>query len=302
MSCLVRTLLVALLAVAIAESKVYPMGMGVSPGGALLQGIPPGERVELGVPITIRNDSGDVQVFTVEAIRPSQQKMEVPSGYGDIPDPSWISFAPSEVTVPGKKHGTTKMVFEIPSDPKYYDQHWSVALSVRTKVAKGQFLALAVYPRYEIETVSSADKAPGVGPVVRPHGKLIVTPSIFAVPATVPGRKSKPVSLTVWNNQDGPWSGEVLLVNDAEAAKKERLTLSTGWQWLPESSWVKLNERSLRVEPSKSKRLSVEILVPERQDYHGRAWEAILLLRCKGGPEAIARLRVATVPAEKPGR
>lgn len=302
MRCQVRAWWVVLLGVTVGQLEGYSMGMGVSPGGALLQGIPLGTRVELGVPITIRNDNPDAVTYTVEAIRPSQQKMKMVTGYGDLPDPSWISFAPSEVTVPGKKHGTTKMIFEIPSDPKYYDQHWSVALSVRTKVAKGQFLALAVYPRYEIETVSAADTAPGVGPVVRPHGKLVVTPAISTVPAAVPGRKSEPVSLTVWNNQDGPWSGEVLLVNDAEAAKKERLTLSTGWQWLPESSWVKLNERSLRVGPSKSKRLSVEILVPERQDYRGRAWEAILLLRCKGGPEAIARLRVATVPAEKPGR
>lgn len=292
-----RTLLAAAFVVGLFQSHAYPMGLRVSPGAALIQGLPPGQRVELSTPITIMNDDDRPHVMTIAALSPAEQNMALPSGYTALPDPSWVSFTKSEVVVAARKHGTVKMVVNIPPGEAYCDQHWSVALAVRSKPGRGQLLALGLYPRFEMETVPSSVAPPSTNKAVRPRGRLVVTPSLTSVTDVAPGSEPKRVTLTIWNNTSDLWRGEANLVTDAQAAKKERLSLSGGHRWLPDPSWIEIKQPALVVQPAEPTKLVLEVRVPEGEQNHTHAWEAILLLRCDRGPEAIARLRVKSLQA-----
>ena len=138
-----RKLTIALAAAAlcgVCGRWTWAVGMRVSPGGALIQGVEPGERAEVPVPITVMNDDDEAKTVVFAALGPVQEKMKVPPGYSDIPDLSWVSFSQQEVNVPAKGHAAVKMILNIPKGKEYYNQHWSIAVAVRMKPSAGQML------------------------------------------------------------------------------------------------------------------------------------------------------------------
>jgi hypothetical protein len=300
---MLRSLIVSLLAfvsAVVSTRTAYALGMRVSPGGALIQGVIPGERLELATPLTIMNDDDQPHEVAVSTLRPSQQSMRPPSGYSEIPDASWVSMSQPEVNVPPKGQATVKMVLNIPAGEGYYNQHWSVVVAVRSKPAPGQMIALGLYPRFEIDTAPSVVEPPPGWQFWRsaqpPFGDFILTPSVHTVEGVRPGGKPSSVSLRAWNNTDKTWSGDIRLIVAAEGAKDEGLTLSGGWQWIPEASWVKMREVSLKIAPRRSEALTLEVGVPAGKENYGVKWEAIVLFKGKDGSAAIARLRVRTIP------
>ena len=292
-------LVLAAAATVLPARTAWAVALRVGPGAALIQGIVPGKPAELDLPITLWNKDDRPHDVVLSVLRPSREAMAMPSGYVDIPDPSWISFSASEITVPAGGQAAVRMKIAVPAGDAYLNQHWSMALAVRTKPAQGQMVAIGLYPRFEIETAS----APVAGSLLRrarpPFGDLVATPAIASVERLVPGAGPRRVSLTVWNNTDKPWTGEVSLVASAESAKKERLSLSGGWEWLQDPRWVKLGSPSLAIGPRGRAELALDVDVPA--GVKGTAWEAIVLLKSRTGPLAgsrcpatLARLRLGS--------
>jgi len=279
----------------VSASSSSAVGMRVSPGGAVIQGLRPGERHELTTPLTVINDDDAPTVVTITALKPSSQGMKPPPGYCDIPDPSWLTFSESTVTVPRRGQAAVRMGLAIPAGQPHFNQHWSVAVAIRGRPVKGQMLSLALYPRFEIETEPLAIESSLWRRPKPPLGDLAATPSVVTADGVVPGAKAQRIVLRVWNNTDKPWQGQVTLIADAAAAKKERLDLSGGWNWLEDPSWVRFENEKLTLQPRSSHKLTVEVAVPEKRENYKRAREAILIFKSADGPAAFARVRVKTV-------
>jgi len=284
----------ALAVAALALQSAHAVALRVSPGGALIQGIEPGQKAELAVPITVMNDDPEPKTIVFAALAPRRENMKVPQGYSDIPDLSWVSFTKSEVEAPAKGHAAVKMILSIPAGKEYHNQHWSVAIAVRTKAVAGQMLTLGLYPRFEIETSPARPRGGLLSGPKPPLGDLVVTPSLGTLAGVAPGGPPKRVTLDVWNNAAKPWRGEASILTGAEAAKKERLDLSGGWAWLPDASWLKLRSKAIEVGARDSADIALDITVPAGREHHDRAWEAIVLVKGEDKSVAFARLRVKT--------
>jgi len=269
------------------------VGMRVSPGGALIQGIEPGQKAELPIPITVMNGDAEPKTVVFAALAPRHENMKVPQGYSDIPDLSWVSFSKREIVVPAKGHAAVKMILNIPSGREYHNQHWSVAVAVRTKPKAGQMVTLGLYPRFEIETSPARVKGGLFRRARPPAARLAFAPSMETLDGVSPGGRTRRVTLSVWNNTAKAFRGEVAVLSAAQA-KEARIALSGGRTWLPDPSWVKLRPGAIEIAPHSSARLAIEVAVPAGQGLHGRSWEAIVMARGKDDA-AFARLRIKTV-------
>jgi hypothetical protein len=248
----------------------------------------------LDLPLTIMNGDDRVHTFVVSAVRPSNQGLRCPPGYSDIPDTKWLSFSEREVEAPAQGHVAVKMILDVPAGVEFANQHWSVAIAVRSKPERGKMLSLGFYPRLEIET-EAAPVEPPKGP---PRGDLVVTPCTETVSDIVPGAAPKAIRLRVWNPTNRPWTGTVTVLT-GKAAKEKRLDLSGSWRGLPDAAWVRPAERTLRVAAKQSTELPLRIRVPDAPDNFGGRWEAILLLEGDDGADAIARIRLRTAVQKK---
>lgn len=295
----VRAAIALAAAAALSSGVAGAVGLRVSPGGALIQGIEPGQKAELAIPITVMNDDAEPKFISFAALAPRRENMKVPPGYGDIPDLSWVSFTAPEVEAPAKGHAAVKLILTIPPGEQYHNQHWSVAIAVRTKAVAGQMLTLGLYPRFEIETSPARPRGGLLRRARPPAGGLAIAPSIETLEAVAPGGPPRRGGLDVWNNTPNPWRAQASIIAGEEAAKQARLALSGGWAWLPDPSWVKLASASIEVGPKDSEGLDLQVAVPAAREHHGRSWEAIVLLKGDDGRVAFARLRVRTSPLER---
>lgn len=277
----------------------YAVGLRVSPGGALIQGIEPGQKAELAVPITVLNDDAEPKTIVFAAIAPLREQMKVPQGYTDLPDLSWVSFTRSEIEVPAKGHAAVKMVLNIPDGREYHNQHWSVAVAVRTKAVAGQMLTLGLYPRFEIETSPARVKGGLFRRAKPPAGDLAFAPTLETLEGVAAGGETRRVALALWNNAAKPFRGEARVLTPDEA-KQARIDLSGGWAWLPDAAWVKPRPAAIEVGPNASTELELDVTVPAGTEQHGKPWEAIVLVRGDDGRVAFARLRVRTAPSATP--
>jgi len=286
----------ALAAAALGVQAALAVGLRVSPGGALIQGVEPGQKAELPMPITVMNDDAEAKVVAFAVLAPGRENMKMPAGYRDIPDLAWVTFTKPEVQVPPKGHAAVKMVLSIPAGKEFHNQHWTIAVAVRTKPVAGQMLTLGLYPRFEIETTPARVRGGLFSRPRPPDGPLAFAPSLETLEAVVPGGRAERIELALWNNTANPFRGQASVVTGAEAAKKERIDLSGGFAWLPDPAWVKLAAAAIECGPKSSTWLPVEVAVPAGKEHHGRAWEAIVLVRGDDGAAAFARLRIKTAP------
>ncbi len=272
---------------AAAVSVSAGLGMRVQPGGALIQHVPVGKRIELPAPLVIFNDADEAHMVSISACKPSAIGARPPHGYREIPDVSWLSFSLPEVEIGPRGQAASKMFLTVPEDEAYLNQHWSVSLAVRSAAAKGQRIGLAVYPRYEIETAAGERS-------VRPAGDLVLTPSVLRFEDTRPGAPARVLQLRVWNNTAKPRRYKVLILGKPKEEQKPLVRLSYGWSWIPDTSWVTPGSVTLVVAAESSVELPVRIGLPDAAEYYGGAWEAVLVLTCEKETEAFARIRVTT--------
>ena len=166
-------------------------GIRVSPGAFCAQNIDIGRDLDLGVDLTIDNNSDSRQSFCVSPIKPSQAKASWLKGYSEIPDPNWLYFSDSRIEVEPRSSGRVRMKLKIPNDKKYLNQRWIVFVNIANEIKKGEMLGVSIKPNYMFETRS--DKIN-----VRPAGIIGFNPSNINVAAS-PG-KSQTVSFTLFNN------------------------------------------------------------------------------------------------------
>jgi len=282
---------VLLLGMMLAAGRAAGVGMRVQPGGLLLQDVPVGEKHRLRVPLMVFNDDDRPHLVEVSAHRPSQVGGACPVGYAEIPDPRWFSFSKDVVEVPANGTASVRMFTDIPDDDRWKNRHWSVGIAVRSKPAQGQVLSLALYPRFDIETVADAEVPPP------PAGECGVVPSVIEVVDVQPGAVAS-ASLALWNTTGEKRRCTLRVLARPEEEQKPLVPLSGGISWLPDASWVALSRSEVVLEPRAPRRIELEVLVPEEGSY-AAAWEGIILAEFDEARTQFCRLRIRTVPKEK---
>ena len=283
-----KTCLSAALILCVAGGGIaLALGMRVQPGGALIQNFPLGEKRALPTPFVIYNDNDTPTTMTVVAVKPSEVGSTAPRGYSEIPDPKWMSFEPSEITIPAKQRGTMKMFLTVPQDEKYLNQHWSVSLAVRTVVGKHERIGLAVYPRFEIETQPGARAQP-------PEGQLVITPSQALFEELVTGAPALQKTFRIWNSTDKRLQCKVAAWGRPEKDSRPAAALSHGQSWIPDTTWVRIKDNTVAIPPQVHVDIPIEIAVPQDDAYRGGTWETILMVTAKDDLVTFARLRLKT--------
>jgi len=268
------------------------MGLAVEPGGLLIQYVKPGKMYDLareaGISLKVSNRDAEPRTYRLSSHQPSAVGAgKWLEGYEEIPDPSWFWFEEDELTVPGDRGGRMKMYFKIPEGERYDNQHWVVAVGVRGRAAPGEMLALAVYPRYQIETASNAE----VG--VPPAGALGIAPSMLEFEDTPLGERVG-VEVTVYNNESASHRYSASVRTIPVDPGREQIVPSPGYAWLPDVDWVSVRKRRFKIKANGSRTVNVKVNVPDRPAHYGGRWEALLWMAPDEGRPRFARIRIET--------
>ena len=138
----------------------YAAGLRVGPSDITLKDVPVGVLYDLGkergIFLKIYNDCDESQTYSITSLKSSEIN-NVPDGYTDIPDESWLYFEVNEIEVESHGVGEVDMYLEIPPDKGCYGKHWVVSVRVKSIPKTGQGISLACHPRIKIETVRCKD-------------------------------------------------------------------------------------------------------------------------------------------------
>ena len=208
-------------------------------------------------------------------------------GYSDIPDPKWLRFERNEVILGPDETGEIKMYLDVPNHDGYYNQHWMIGIGVKGKPKEGEAIALAVYPKYFVETESKPDL------LDKPYGLTGIRPSIITLVDVPLSENRKMAQIELFNNDIEPHQyriGAFLPMNGYEKG----ILISPSYQWVPDPNWVILEDHELIIEGGTSKSLLVGLNIPEEKRNYGKMWESLLMIRPDRGQPQFARIRINT--------
>ena len=274
------------------EAPRPPMGLRVEPGGMLVQSVPLGTTYDfyesVGIPLTIYNRDISPHTYVLSTDKPSTvAARKWLKGYLEIPDPSWFWFEKGEVTVEANSKKEVKMYLKIPDEEKYYNQHWTVALGVKGKPEPGQMLALAAYPRIQIETLSRDDiKA-------KPDGIRGFAPSIVSFEDVALGKKRE-LKIRIYNNDTRRHRYKIRSKVFPKDPMRELIHTSPAYSWIPNPRWIRPKRSAVTIDSQDSRELTVSIKVPKNKENYNRKWEGILLIEPKKGLPGFVRIQVTT--------
>jgi len=237
------------------------------------------------VMLTVLNRDRRDHVYTLSTHRPSQVgNRRVPPGYSDIPDPSWLWFERTEVSVPGGGSAEVRMYLQVPADDRYHNQHWSVSIGVVGKPGPGETLALAVYPRFEIETASASRRE------VRhwPAGEIGLAPSVVRLLRIAPGQRGE-CEFVIANNSLRAHRYEITVLPRGEVEGKH-IFASPGHAWMPDAHSVRPGVEHVWVGKRRTAAVPVRVEVPADVTTAGAGWESIIFVRRDDGTAGFVRV------------
>lgn len=267
-------------------------GLAASPAGLLIQNVEPGEAYNItevsGVTLNITNKDNIPHTYSISAHKPSTvASRKWVRGYLEIADPSWFKLEKEEVRIEPHKTAKIKMFIEIPDDEKYYNQNWSVSLLVKGKTEAGQSVALAVAPRYEIETMAKE------GLKIKADGVIAFEPHVITLKNCIPGKKKKAKAM-LYNNDDKKHTYKISSMIFPQDPKKSQISLSPGYSWIPDVKWIKPKKSRLKAGAGKKAKVSFFVKIPKEQANFNQKWEAILFFEPEEGASGFIRVRIET--------
>ncbi len=267
------------------------VGLSVEPGGLLIQQVQPGQQYDVaaasGVALKVSNRDARPRTYRVSAHRPSAVgNGKWLSGYEEIPDPSWFQCEPSELSVGPGAEGYARMSLRVPEEERYYNQAWTVSIGVRGVPQPGEMLALAAFPRYQIETEAGPDVTEA------PEGLLGLAPSVLRIEGLQPGLPR--MSRLMLYNSDAVThryaiSARVIRVE----AAREQIVPSPGHQWIPDFSWVDIQEPQVSVGAGQRRPIEFSVTIPNQPEVFGQRWEALVWVEPDSGAPRFARAQIS---------
>lgn len=263
------------------------IGLGVTPGNVLIQGVPIGEVYELKIPLTIHNRSEEIRTYILRASRPSQIGAECPMGYLELPEEGFLYLEPSEIVIPPYGMAQAKIYLSIPYEDRYYNQHWVSLIEVKGKPHGGEGIALAAYPLFFIETEPRYDLTQ------RPDGLTGLRPAQVFLKDLPLGKIKGVTEVEIYNNDNSSHVYTIIPLTFSTKTKKW-IGLSDSYEPLPDPAWIVPEPESLRIERGKSGIVSLGLNIPVRPEYYAKRWEGIVLVKREEGPPVFIRVLLRT--------
>ena len=275
------------------RSKARPaVGLSVRPGGLLVQGVPLGvtynfyESVRM--PLTIHNKDISPHTYILSTHKPSQvAARRWVKGYLEIPEPSWFWFEKDEVTVEANGKANVKMYLKLPNEQRYYNQHWVVSLGIRGKPAPGAMIALAIYPRIQIETKAKDDVK------ARPDGSIGFVPSTLLFEHCSLGTENT-MKVKIYNNDTENRRYKVTAMIFPQDPKKRQIFPSPTYSWIPDTKWIKPGRDNISIASDGSRELPIRIKIPRELENYNKRWEAIIFIEPDEGLPGFVRVQIRT--------
>ena len=281
-SCIIFAVLLVLL---LSPSGLLASGLAVQPATFLFRDVSVGKKVKLSVPLSIHNKDDQSNTYTVKTILPSQIGMSWPDGYIEIPETGWFKFEDNKkITVAGGEIGFTNMYIEIPGKDAYYNQKWVIAIEVKTDVEISETIALAVYPRFLIETESNKSITE------RPAGSMGISPAKLNLSfQSVNGKRV----FEIYNNDTIPHTYTIRPGTPKGEIQRQILHSPTpSYDWLPDPGWILLDIDNVTIEAGRSRLIEVFLKVPHEMSMVPQKWETLLFITPDKGPSSFVRVLI----------
>jgi hypothetical protein len=278
-------------------SKRPSIGLSVRPGGLLVQYVPLGVTYDfyksVRIPLTIHNKDTSPHTYILSTHQPSQvaAKRWV-KGYLEIPEPRWFWFERDEVTVEANSKADVKMYLRIPDDERYYNQHWVVSLGVAGKPASGATIALAIYPRIQIETEAKD------GVKASPDGSIGFVPSILVFENLSLGTENT-MKVKIYNNETKKHHYKVTAMIFPEDPKKSQIFPSPTYSWISNTRWINTGRKNISIASNESRELPIRIKIPKQLKNYKKRWEAIIFVEPDEGLPGFVRVQIKTERRKK---
>lgn len=254
-------------------------GLSVEPGSLFVQHVFLDKTYrlyeDLNVPLVIRQKSNIPHTYCLSTYKPSTIGKLV-EGYSDIFDPNWLWFDRNEVSIPPNGSATVQMYLRVPKEERFYNQHWTVAIKVETKPEPGEMLALGVVSRIHIETeIKEGIKG-------KPDGLLGFDPARVKI-------KEKGGVVRIFNNDKKRHQYHLQIFVPPTDTKHEQISLSPGFNWIPDIRWIKVNHQKIRIGQGKARKIKLQFSLPEGGV---KPWEALLMVQPEEGVAGFVRIQI----------
>jgi hypothetical protein len=265
-------------------------GMGVNMGIELFQQVPLGEKYPLERTLIVSNNSDNAGTFVLSTVKPSTG-LGTTLGYSDLPELGWITFDKNEIRISPNSRDSIHIYLMIPKQDEYYNQHWSVYVSVAGKPGSGS-ISLACYPKILIETESKSD------PKQKNNGLLGLEPSVVEFGSIHPGKPNLK-KIRIYNNSDKKQIYHVSILGNASCLEK-RINPTPDHAWILDPDRIVLYTGKLssgrsspftvKLYPNKS--LSLRLKVSQLKDEQYKRWEGIILVESDQGFSNFVRVYI----------
>jgi len=265
-------------------SDLPASGLAVQPATFLFRDIPIGQKVKLSVPLSIHNKDERIHTYTIKSLAPSRLGMSRPEGYVEIPNTDWFSFDETEVTIAGGKMGSTNMYIEIPGEDTYYNQKWVIAVEVTTRVGTDESIALAVYPRFLIE---SENRETITG---RPSGKTGIRPGKLSLSFEPKKNKSY---IEIYNNDTISHTYIIRPFIPVSDVKQSLLqSPSPSYDWIPNIKWIVTSSDKVKIKAGMSRKIGINLAIPDNIFVNPQKWETLLFVTPDNGSPVFVRVYI----------
>lgn len=290
----------------LSEGTALAGGITIEPGQILIQNVPPDTSYDIfentGVKLKLINHDTTANTYSIFSTKPSKVSTGTwLKGYLEIPDAKWFYFDKNKVTIGPNDTAYVNMYLKIPAEEKYCNQHWIVAIPIEGSPGEGGAIGimLALYPQFLIETESKTLMGE------RPYGSIGLEPSIVLLENVQLGKTVK-AEVTIYNNDqtEHTYRLKATAPELISETKKQEISPSPGYSWIPDPKWVKPNPgkflglvstiKDVKVDAGKSKKFPLKITIPEDDNYYGQKWEVIIMAEPEKGPAGFVRLKIET--------
>ena len=227
--------------------------LGVSPAVVCISGLEIGDDKDTGVDYTITNESAGEQEFTLEVIAPIMPSDESLKGYSKLPDLAWLYVEKTDIIIPAKSTGTSRIHVKIPKEEKYYNQHWAVSCHIKQKGIG--FVNVAVAPFIMIET-KFKDKTSE-----RPYGEFGLSPGIIGV--EFDRSENKKASFNIYNNGLKDCVYKIKSFVPDTKNNNAKISPTDGFEWAKDAKWVKIPSDNLKIKGGEYKEVVINIDCPK---------------------------------------
>jgi hypothetical protein len=265
--------------------------MGINMGIELFQQVPLGEKYPLERTLIVSNNSDNAGTFVISTVKPSTG-LGTTLGYSDLPELGWMTFDKNEIRISPNSRDSIHIYLMIPKQDEYYNQHWSVYVSVAGKPGSGS-ISLACYPKILIETENK------LSPKQKNNSLLGLEPSVVKFENTPSDQKNPIKRIRIFNNS-GKKQVYHISVLESKSCVEKRIFQTPGYSWMSDSNWIKLYTgklSSVRPAPSNisidaNKSYILQLKLNLLKDEKYKRWEGIILFESDQGFSNFVRVYI----------